>query len=115
MCGGGPKGPAEEDKKAQEQKHQENLALQREQMEEQKRQFELQRQDQLNRYNQQKAEAKAAPPPKPNATAAVDGLAIDDGKSGRGRKKYRNPVPQKNTKTPTLTRTDAAKTLYIGS
>jgi len=115
MCGGGPRGPSEEDKKAAERKHQDNLALQKEQMEEQKRQFELQRRDQLSRYNEQKAEAKAAPPPKPNATAAVAGLAIDDGKSGRGRKKYRNPAPKKATNTPTITRTDAAKTLYIAN
>jgi len=44
MCGGGG-GSNEEAKKDAEKRHQENLALQKEQMEEQKRQFELSRAD----------------------------------------------------------------------
>ena len=71
MCGGGPSGPSEEDKKEADERHQENLALQREQMAEQKRQFELSRQDNQARYREQKAASKAAPPPAPEKTAGV--------------------------------------------
>ena len=109
MCGGGPKGPSEEDKKKSEQRHQENLALQKEQMEEQKRQFELSRKDNQARYAQQKAQAQAAPPPPPEKTAQVAAPALDRKRSGDGRKQFRNPAAKPVTKSSS----HAAKSLYI--
>ena len=116
MCGGGPKGPSEEDKKAAEQRHQENLALQKEQMEEQKRQFELSRADHQARYQEQKATAKAAPPPPPEKTAGVAAPALDSKRwaRGGGKRQFTNK-PDKPGKAPTPTRSSAhsAKSLYI--
>ena len=116
MCGGGPKGPSEEDKKAAEQRHQENLALQKEQMEEQKRQFELSRADNQARYNEQKAQSKAAPPPPPEKTAGVaaPALATKRRARGGGKRQFTNK-PDKPGKAPTPTRSSAhsAKSLYI--
>ena len=114
MCGGGPKGPSEEDKKKSEQRHQENLALQKEQMEEQKRQFELSRADNQARYAEQKAQSQAAPPPPPEKTAGVAAPALDSKRwaRGGGKRQYTNP-PVKQTKTPTKSSAHAAKSLYI--
>ena len=52
MCGSRGGGSNEEARKQAEERHQENLALQREQMAEQKRQFELSRQDNQRRYTE---------------------------------------------------------------
>ena len=114
MCGGGGGGGmSEEDKKAAEDRHQENLALQKEQMEEQKRQFELTRADNQARYREQKAQAKAAPPPPPEKTAGVAAPALDSKRwaKGGGKKQYTNP-PDK-APTPTKSSAHAAKSLYI--
>ena len=112
MCGGGPDGPSEEDKRKSEERHQDNLALQREQMEEQKGQFELSRADNLARYNEQKAQSKAAPPPPPEKTAEVAAPALDSKRwaKGGGKKQLTNPVKQ--TKA-TKSSAHAAKSLYI--
>ena len=112
MCGGGPDGPSEEDKRKSEERHQDNLALQREQMEEQKRQFELTRQDNQARYRDQKAASKAAPPPPPEKTAGVAAPALDSKRwaKGGGKKQLTNPVKQ--TKA-TKSSAHAAKSLYI--
>ena len=114
MCGGGPKGPSEEDKKKADEKHAENIALQKEQMEEQKKQFEITRADNLARYNEQKAQSQAAPPPPPEKTAGVAAPALDSKRwaKGGGKKQYTNP-PVKQTKTPTKSSAHAAKSLYI--
>ena len=111
MCGGGPKGPSEEDKKKSEQRHQENLALQKEEMEEQKRQFEISRADNQARYQEQKATAKAAPPPPPEKTAGVAAPALDSGRfaKGGGKKQFTNTP----TSTPTKSSSHDAKSLYI--
>ncbi len=109
MCGGGPKGPSEEDKKKADERHEENLALQKEQMEEQKRQFELSRQDNQARYRDQKATAQAAPPPPPEETAEVAAPALDSKRfaKGGGKKQFTN------TPTPTKSSSHDAKSLYI--
>ena len=109
MCGGGPKGPSEEDKKKSEQRHQDNLALQKEQMEEQKRQFELSRADNQARYAEQKTQSQAAPPPPPEKTAQVAAPALDRKRPGDGRKQFRNPAAKPVTKSSS----HAAKSLYI--
>ena len=107
MCGGGPKGPSDEDKKKSEQRHQENLALQKEQMEEQKRQFELSRQDNQVRYVEQKKKAEAAPPPPPEKTAAVASPTFEFKRKGSGRKAFRT------SDKPTQSSAHSAKSLYI--
>ena len=109
MCGGGPSGPSDEDKKKADQRHEENLALQKEQMEEQKRQFELSRRDNQTRYAEQKAQAQADPPPPPEKTAQVAAPALDRKRSGDGRKQFRNPVAKPVTKSSS----HAAKSLYV--
>ena len=98
MCGGGGGNQAEAQEKADE-RHQENLAIQREQMAEQKRQFELQREENQKRYEKQQRIAEAAPPPPPEETAGVATPALDQLKiSGCGRKKYRAPEYKKQTR-----------------
>ena len=113
MCGGGPKGPSEEDKKKAEQRHQENLALQKEQMEEQKRQFELTRKDNQVRYIEQKKKAEAAPPPAPEKTAAVAAPALKLTKAGTGRKAYRTSSKPPKVEPRKREVSHAAKSLYI--
>jgi len=113
MCGGGPKGPSEEDKKKAEQRHQENLALQKEQMEEQKRQFELTRKDNQVRYVEQKKKAEAAPPPAPEKTAAVAAPALKLTKAGAGRKAYRTSSKPPKVEPRKREVSHAAKSLYI--
>ena len=114
MCGGGGRSNNDEAKEAAEKRHQENLALQKEQMEEQKRQFEVSRQDNQVRYREQKAQAQAAPPPPPEKTAGVAAPALDSKRwaKGGGKRQYTNP-PVKQTKTPTKSSAHAAKSLYI--
>lgn len=70
MCSGGRKSPPPPDNSAQ-------LALQREQMAEQKRQFELSRADQQARFEEQKALQTAPPPPAPNLSAEVAGSSLE--------------------------------------
>ena len=113
MCGGGG-GSNEKAKKDAEKRHQENLALQKEQMEEQKRQFELTRADNQARYAEQKAQSQAAPPPPPEKTAGVAAPALDSKRwaKGGGKRQYIIP-PVKQTKTPTKSSAHAAKSLYI--
>ena len=116
MCGGGGGSSNEEAKKEAEKRHQENLALQREQMAEQKRQFELSRQDNQTRYKEQKAATKAAPPPAPEKTAAVAAPAIESLKIHKsGRRKYVNPKPAKTSPDTGSTRKNSfnAKNTYI--
>ncbi len=114
MCGGGPKGPSEEDKKKSEERHQENLALQKEQMAEQKRQFEITRADNQRRYKEQKKTAEAAPPPKPEKTAAVAAPAIDSLQIKRsGRQKYVNPPSKKDTRSKKPKTSFNAKNTYM--
>tara|TARA_R100000152_G_scaffold19515_1_gene11877 strand:- start:87 stop:434 length:348 start_codon:yes stop_codon:yes gene_type:complete len=113
MCGGGPKGPSEEDKKKAEQRHQENLALQKEQLEEQKRQFELTRKDNQARYIEQKKKAEAAPPPAPEKTAAVAAPALKLTKAGTGRKAYRTSSKPPKVEPRKREVSHAAKSLYI--
>lgn len=109
MCGGGGGSNNQQAQEDAEKRHQENLALQREQMEEQRRQFELSRQDNQARYAEQKAQAQADPPPPPEKTAQVAAPALDRKRSGDGRKQFRNPVAKPVTKSSS----HAAKSLYI--
>ena len=113
MCGGGGGGSNDQAKKDAEKRHQENLALQKEQMEEQKRQFELSRADNQARYAEQKAQSQAAPPPPPEKTAGVAAPALDSKRWAKcgGKKQYTNP-PDK-APTPTKSSAHAAKSLYI--
>ena len=84
MCGGGRKSQPQDDRM---------LNLQREQMAEQKRQYEEQKAEQEKRYAEQKAisEAPPAPPPSPVAESAAAALEINAGgtasSSGTGRRK----------------------------
>jgi sRNA-binding protein len=82
------------------------IALQKEQMEEQKRQYEEQKAEQEKRYAEQKAiaEAPPAPAPSPVAMSAASALEITDGSSaaaptsplarskGYGRKQFRTDL-----------------------
>ena len=118
MRGGGGGGASEEDKRAAEERHQANLALQKEQMEAQKRQFELTRQENKARYEDQKKAANAAPPPPPEKTAAVAAPAIDSRRAvGAGRKDYRSKPKAPTTASTSSQRSTAhsAKSLYIPS
>ena len=112
MCGSRGGGSNEDSKKAAEERHQENLALQKEQMAEQKRQFELSRADNQARYDEQRRQAEAAPPPPPEETAGVAAPALDSKRwaKGGGKKQLTNPVKQ--TKA-TKSSSHAAKSLYI--
>ena len=114
MCGGGGGGSNEQAREDAEKRHQENLALQKEQMEEQKRQFELSRADNQARYREQKAQAQAAPPPPPEKTAGVAAPALDSKRwaKGGGKRQYTNP-PVKQATTATKSSAHAAKSLYI--
>ena len=114
MCGGGGRSNNDEAMEAAEKRHQENLALQKEQMEEQKRQFELSRADNEARYREQKAQAQAAPPPPPEKTAGVAAPALDSKRwaKGGGKRQYTNP-PVKQATTATKSSAHAAKSLYI--
>tara|TARA_R100000742_G_C4219196_1_gene43434 strand:+ start:230 stop:547 length:318 start_codon:yes stop_codon:yes gene_type:complete len=76
MCGGGGSDNSQAREDA-EKRHQENLALQKEQMAEQKRQFELSREENLRRYEKQEKQADAPPPPPPEKTAQVAAPALD--------------------------------------
>jgi hypothetical protein len=71
MCGGGGGRSSPPDNSAQ-------LALQREQMAEQKRQFEIQRAESQARFEEQKRiqNAPAPPPPSPTAEVAAPSLEI---------------------------------------
>ena len=71
MCGGGGGGRSAPDNSKQ-------LALQREQMAEQKRQFEIQRAESQARFEEQKRiqNAPPAPPPSPTAEVAAPSLEI---------------------------------------
>jgi len=100
MCGGGGRGGSQPD-------NSEMLELQRQQMAEQKRQYEEQKADQERRYAEQKAiaEAPPAPAPSPVAQAAAAALEIPDAtgglgstpsskKKGYGRKEFRTDLEQ---------------------
>ena len=114
MCGGGGGGSNEQAREDAEKRHEEHLALQNEQMEAQKRQFELTRQDNQARYAEQKRQSKAAPPPPPEKTAGVAAPALDATRwaMGGGKKQLTNP-PTKKAKAPTKSSAHAAKSLYI--
>ena len=113
MCGGGGGGSNNaEAMKAQEARHQENLALQKEQMEEQKRQFELTREDNQVRYIEQKQKAEAAPPPAPEKTAGGAAPTYQFQRKGSGRKAFRTDN-KRTTNTPTQSSAHSAKSLYI--
>ena len=98
MCGGGGRGGSQPD-------NSEMLVLQRQQMAEQKRQYEEQKADQERRYAEQKAiaEAPPAPAPSPVAQAAASSLELPDAtggiattpknrKKGYGRKEFRTDL-----------------------
>ena len=97
MCGGGGRGQSQPDNSAM-------LNLQREQMREQKRQYEEQKADQEARYAEQKAiaEAPSAPAPSPVAQTAAAALDLPDAsgglasgktrKKGYGRKQFRTDL-----------------------
>ena len=71
MCGGGRRRSAPApDNSAQ-------LALQREQMAEQKRQFEVQRAESQARFEEQKRIQNAPPPPPPSPTAEVAAPSLE--------------------------------------
>ena len=76
MCGGGGRRPPD--------RTDEMLAVQREQIAEQKRQYEQTRADNLARQEEQKriATAPAAPPPSATATAPAAALNPDGVRSG---------------------------------
>ena len=98
MCGGGG-GDQEQAREDADERHEENLALQREQMAEQKRQFQVTREDNQGRYREQKRISEAAPPPPPAEDAGVAAPAIDDLMiSGANRKKYRSAEYKKETR-----------------
>ena len=99
MCGGGGN--------RSQPDNSEMLNLQREQMAEQKRQYEEQKAEQAARYAEQKAiaEAPPAPAPSPVAEAAAAALDIPDPsgvlaanpstrKKGYGRKQFRTDLEQ---------------------
>ena len=86
MCGGGGNDNSEAMAQAEE-RHDENMALQREQLEEQKRQFEITREENKRRYDKQQRIANAPPPPAPEKTAQVASTALDELRIG-DRKKY---------------------------
>ena len=89
MCGGGGGASNEEARQDADERHQENMDLQRESMAEQKRQFEVTRAENRSRYEEQKAIAEAAPPPPPEETAGVATPAIESLRiRGAGRKNY---------------------------
>jgi len=115
MCGsGGGSSNNDQAMKDAEKRHQENLALQKEQMEEQKRQFELSRKDNQTRYVEQKKKAEAAPPPAPEKTAGVAAPTYQFKRKGSGREAFRtgnNNKPASNT--PTQSSAHSAKSLYI--
>ena len=113
MCGGGGGSSNDEAMKAQEERHQENLALQKEQMEEQKKQFELTRADNLARYAEQKKQAEAAPPPAPEKTAGVAAPTYQFKRKGSGRKAFRTDNKRRTNNTPTQSSAHSAKSLYI--
>ena len=113
MCGsGGGSSNNDEAMKAQEERHQENLALQKEQMDEQKRQFELSRADNQARYVDQKKVAKADPPPAPEKTAGVAAPTFEFKRKGSGRKAFRTSN-KRTANTPTQSSAHSAKSLYI--
>jgi len=100
MCGGGGGSDQAEAQEKADERHQENLALQREQMAEQKRQFDLQRAENQKRYEKQERIAEAAPPPPPEETAGVAAPALDQLKiSSSNRQKYRAPEYKKKTRS----------------
>ena len=78
MCGGGRRPKDRTD---------EMLAVQREQIAEQKRQYEETRADNLARQEEQKkiATAPSAPPPSPTATSPAAALEIPEGDIGLGK------------------------------
>ena len=116
MCGGGGGGNQAEAQEKADERHQENLAIQREQMPEQKRQFELTRADNQARYAEQKAQSKAAPPPPPEETAGVAAPALDSKRwaKGGGKRQYTNP-PTKQVATKKTKSGDNISTLGIVS
>ena len=97
MCGGGGRSsPAPDDRM---------LDLQREQMAEQKRQYEEQKAEQATRYAEQKAIAEAPPAPTPSPVAETAAAALDlpdpsgslastgkARKKGYGRKQFRTDL-----------------------
>ena len=70
MCGGGCGSRSAPDNSKQ-------LALQREQMAEQKRQFEIQRAESQKRFDEQKKIQNAPPAPPPSPTAEVAGASLE--------------------------------------
>jgi len=111
MCGGGG-GDQEQARADADERHEENLALQREQMAEQKRQFELTREENQERYNKQQRIADADPPPQPEETAGVAAPAIDQlAISGAGRKSLR-ATPKTVTKKETRKRETSSLGIY---
>jgi len=98
MCGGGGRGGGGGD-------NSEMLELQRQQMAEQKRQYEEQKAEQEARYAEQKAIAEAPPAPTPSPVAETAAAALDipdssgglatspkSRKKGYGRKQFRTDL-----------------------
>lgn len=91
MCGGGA--PSPPDNSAA-------LNLQRQQMEQQQRQYEQQLAIQKQQYEEQKAIATATPPPAPNPVAQAPTAALENAaasvpsaiRMGYGRKKMRTDI-----------------------
>tara|TARA_B100000902_G_C27261995_1_gene891335 strand:- start:157 stop:507 length:351 start_codon:yes stop_codon:yes gene_type:complete len=114
MCGGGGGSNNDQAMKDAEKRHQENMALQKEQMEEQKRQFEVSREDNQVRYIEQKKKAEAAPPPAPEKTAGVSAPTFQFTRKGSGRDAFRTSKRNKTAgDKATQSSAHSAKSLYI--
>tara|TARA_R100001443_G_scaffold7742_1_gene17076 strand:- start:3954 stop:4265 length:312 start_codon:yes stop_codon:yes gene_type:complete len=92
MCGGGGRPPDRTD---------EMLAVQREQIAEQKRQYEETRADNLARQEEQRkiATAPAAPPPSATATAPAAALELPSGSLGIGGAQKRRGYGRRRLRT----------------
>ena len=95
MCGGGRRPKDRTD---------EMLAVQREQIAEQKRQYEETRADNLARQEEQKkiATAPSAPPPSPTATSPAAALEITEGDIGLGTAQKQRGYGRKRLRTDLL-------------
>ena len=96
MCGGGRPKPKD--------RSDEMLAVQREQIKEQKRQYNQTRQDNLQRQEEQKkiAEAPPAPAPAEAATAVAAALEIPEGDLGLGAAQKRRGYGRRRLRTDLL-------------
>ena len=95
MCGGGGRPP---------DRSEETLRLQREQMAEQKRQYEQTRTDQAERQAEQEkiATAPSAPPPSATAQRPAAALEIPGGSEGLGAAQQRRGYGRKRLRTDLL-------------